>query len=333
MFDFFSNSNNSTISIDATTNTDNDNIVLSVDDIDVSDVASDTRRASWHGIGTDISSCNSVEDMLSIADLDYRVSKSPVYTNEGMLIPGVSATVSDRGHVFGVVSNKYAVTQNVDAFGFMDEIDGIKFVKAGMTYTGMVYAIGRLPSVRVLDDNFTPYVIVQNGHNGRYNIKATICPLRIVCQNQFAYAFAHSANTVSIKHSALAEGRLSDAHATIIASANAMSTIASDAERYAGIPVNDVAFYRLVGNLFPVDDDASERVKNGVTIRKNAFIKAYESGDNANYRGTAWGVINAYADYLTHISGRNTDKSAERKFLSVTFNPEPLTNLMSMLVA
>ena len=330
MFDFNNNNNNSVLSIDASA-TDNDNIVLSVDDI--ADVASDNRRASWHGIGTDISSCESVEDMLSVADLDYHVSKSPVYTNEGLLIPGVSATVSDRGHIFGVVSNKYAVTQNEDAFSFMDEIDGIKFVKAGMTYTGMIYAIGELPSVRVLDDNFTPYVIVQNGHNGRYNIKATICPLRIVCQNQFAYAFAHSANTVSIKHSALAEGRLSDAHATIIASANAMSTIAADAERYAALPINDITFYRVVSNLFKIEDDATERVKNNITLKKNAFIRAYEAQDNANYRGTAWGVINAYADYLTHVGGRNTDKSAERRFLSVTFNSEPMTNLMSMLTA
>ena len=304
------------------------------DVISVNDIASDNRHATWHGIGKDISNCRNVSDLLYTAGLDYLVSKSEVFTDDGTQIPGVSATVADDGHIFGIVSNKYTVVQNEEAFSFMNEIPDMKFVKAGMTYTCMVYVIGELPTVRVLDDNFKPYVIVQNGFNGKYNIKATICPLRIVCQNQFAYAFRNSENTVSIRHSSLAESKLADARNTLIASANAMSAIATDAERFAGMPVNDIVFYHILNELFSVDEDASDKVKDTVALRKNAFIRAYEANDNTNYRGTAWGVINAYADYLTHITSKKvTDKTHDNRFLSVTFNNNAMNKLMSMLVA
>ena len=303
-------------------------------DVSVEEVASEERHATWHNIGKDISDCNNVSDMLYTAGLDYLVHKSDVYTDDGLQIPGVSATVDDNGHVFGIVSNKYVITQNDEAFSFMDEIPDLSFVKAGMTHTGMVYVIGELPSVNILGDNYTPYVIVQNGHNGKYNIKATICPLRIVCQNQFSYAFSHSTNVVSIRHSRLTEEKLADARSTLIASANAMSSIASDAEKYASMSIDDISFYRLVNNLFVVADDASDRLKDSVMLRKNAFIRAYESTDNANFHGTAWGVINAYADYLTHLKNKIvTDKTADNRFLSVTFDNHAMNNLMGMLTA
>jgi hypothetical protein len=33
---------------------------------------------------------------------------------------------------------------------------------------------------------------------------------------------------------------------------------------------------------------------------RNDFLACYNSDDNQNFKGTAWGVMNGAADYLTH---------------------------------
>ena len=43
--------------------------------------------------------------------------------------------------------------------------------------------------------------------------------------------------------------------------------------------------------------------------------------DNVNFKGTAWGIINAYADYITHKPVKNTKNADENKFEMVTFAP------------
>ena len=165
------------------------------------------RTATWQNIGVDVTGSSNVSDVLKRANLDYTVHKEQMMTPSGLIVPGrmaTVATINGQDTVLGDVSDKYSICQNSEAFDFVDNIsDELTFEKAGQTDSGMVYIIASLPELKVLDDLIKPYVILQNSHNGRYSLKATITPLRIVCQNQFNYAFGHSQNNISIIHSYL----------------------------------------------------------------------------------------------------------------------------------
>jgi len=159
----------------------------------------ESRIATWKPIGEDVSRVKTLETVLRKSGLDYEVKKQEIYTGEDkkIIVPGQFATVGSNGRVYGIVGKDYMVCQNYEAFDFINYIkDDIKFVKAGETVSGLVYIIAELPEVKVLGDEFKPYVIFQNGHNGGISIKAAICPLRIVCQNQFSMAFAKTKNAV-----------------------------------------------------------------------------------------------------------------------------------------
>lgn len=160
------------------------------------------RTATWNGIGRNVADCRDMEQVLKASGLDYEVEKRPVFMNAGPVdmteamtaIPNRFVTVrTSDNHPYDVVSDKFEVIQNRDAFDFVNYMgDEVQFEKAGETTGGMVYIIAKLPEVSILGDAFIPHVIFRNGFNGKVKITAAICPLRIVCQNQFNFAFKNT---------------------------------------------------------------------------------------------------------------------------------------------
>lgn len=179
----------------------------------------ENRVSSWERIGSDVTECKNMEQVLKKSGLDYEVTKEPVFldVDKGILVPNRFATVNSNGKIYDVVSDKFEVIQNRDAFDFVNYMGAdLTFEKAGETAGGMVYIIGRLPDVDILGDAFTPHVIFRNGFSGKYKITAAICPLRVVCQNQFNVAFKEAANTVTIRHVANANAKLQEDRKSVV---------------------------------------------------------------------------------------------------------------------
>ena len=79
---------------------------------------------------------------------------------------------------------------------------------------------------------------------------------------------------------------------------------------------------RVVKYLFPIPEDTAINAfkKKSLEDAREAFKKAHLQEDNANFRGTAWGLINAYTDMITHKepAGKREDRF-EGKFINTTF--------------
>ena len=285
------------------------------------------RATTWTNIGKEAVGTN-VVDVLTNAGLNYEVAKKPIYTKfedgKDILISDKVATVrTDTNEILGVVSPKYQVCQNTEAFEFIDEIDNVEFVKVGQTNTGMVYLIGKLPDVAVLGDTFTPYVIFQNGHNGLYTVKTTICPLRIVCQNQFNMAFRDSANTISIQHSKQYNAKIAEAKKVITGTARYMQNFGNTAEELATLKIGtDADVKKIIEAFFTASEDATDRQIANVMAEREELFKAYKADDNANFTGTVWGLVNGFSDYITHKDTKNTKNKDENRFMTVTFDPK-----------
>ena len=277
------------------------------------------RTTTWNGLGTDVKG-KTITDVLKESGLDYEVEKQSIMLADGTIVPDRCATVkSGTSEILGVVSNRYEICQNTDAFEFINSVSDVEFVKAGETNSGMVYVIGKLPDVKVLNDEFTPYLIFQNGHNGRYTLKTTITPLRLVCQNQFNYAFHESPNTISIQHSRQYVAKLQEAEKLIKGTVRYMNQFNNTAEELAMLKLgNDSNVKQIINSFFTLAEDATDRQIARVEDNRNELFNAYKSDDNANFTGTAWGLINGFSDYVTH---KDSKASEENKFLSVTFDP------------
>lgn len=285
------------------------------------------RTTTWHAIGKEVQECKNMEQVLKASGLDYTVEKRPVFFGNDEIwhyIPNRFVTVrTTDNHPYDVVSDKFEIIQNRDAFDFVNYMgDELQFEKAGETQSGMVYIIGKLPEVDILGDAFTPHVIFRNGFNGKTKITAAITPLRLVCQNQFNFAFKNTANAITIRHVRNAEAKLEEARETLKMTADYMEELTRMAEHFASMKISGPQMERVVKYLFPIPEDTEINPfkRKSLEDKRNAFIKAHEQDDNANFRGTAWGLINAYTDFMTHKApaGKRDDRF-EGKFVSTTF--------------
>ena len=298
----------------------------------MADIISLPRIASWSGIGTTINE-KTVDAALEKAKLNYTVEKETLWLADKTKIEDMVANtyLDEKGHkhILGIVGDKYEVVQNREGFAFVDYIsDGLKFVKGGMTHTGMVYLIAELPSVDILGDKFNPYVIFRNSFNGKYQLSAAITPLRVVCQNQFNFAFKHTANTINIRHSARVGERMEEAKEVLRGVAIYMGHLNEVAKQFSGIKLSKSETELAVNMLFPTPDNADDLKKVVIAQQKNAFAKMLDADDNQNHKGNAWGLVNAYTDYITHTSIRK-GRYDDSQFMNTCF--KPMNNIIDIV--
>lgn len=86
------------------------------------------REKPWHGLGTMVQEAPTSADALRLAGLDWTVEARDMWLNGGYEpIPGYKANVrSSDNKVLGVVSDKYRIVQNADAFAFTDGRNGLR---------------------------------------------------------------------------------------------------------------------------------------------------------------------------------------------------------------
>ena len=97
------------------------------------------REAPWHGLGICVESALSSEEALELSGLNWNVIQRPIMTSSCDLIPGYKANIRDiDNQVLGVVTDRYRVVQNTEAFAFTDALlgDGVKYETAGSLQNG-----------------------------------------------------------------------------------------------------------------------------------------------------------------------------------------------------
>lgn len=107
------------------------------------------RETPWHGLGTKVLEAPASKDALQLAGLNWRVLQEPIYTATEELIDGYRANVRDSDRkVLGVVTDRYRVIQNDEAFAFTDGLlgEGVKYETAGSLQGGRkVWLLAHMP--------------------------------------------------------------------------------------------------------------------------------------------------------------------------------------------
>lgn len=293
------------------------------------------RLSTWENVGT-TSSTNNYRELLKEADLDYNAVAEDLFVeHEGqkLMVPNKKVILrEDTKEIFGIVSDRYQLCQNRDALDFVEDIEGVKLIKAGSA-GGLTWMIGKLPEVKVLGDTISPHLIFQNSHDGSCSIKTTICMLRIVCQNQFVSSFKDSPATISIRHNGDLDEKLILARQTMREVYNYVKNYDEFANELAIQKINSRTFNQLVEGFFSIPEDASPRTQNAIIDRRERFISAYDADDNQNFKGTKWGVINAYSDLITHEDyARKVTGWEMNRFLN-SLSPATMNQFVNMVAA
>ena len=281
----------------------------------------DIRTATWTNIGYDIQKATTVEEALKLSHLDYTVEKVPCFLADGTPIPGAFCTKKENSlETFGVVGKEFSIIQNIEGFDFINALvgEGLTFLKAGENRK-MVWIIGQLPTIEVLGDKVTPHVIFQNSHGGNTTLKATIAPLRIICQNQFNLTFRKADNKISLRHTSSIKERLHTAETVLAQNSIYLDEFKKKAEEMASAKVSKAKVDSFLDTIFEVKADFNPTQIKNMEEKRTRFLAAYQAEDNQNFIGTQWGLVNAYTDYVTHKPlKKDTPTALENHFIKST---------------
>ena len=273
------------------------------------------REKPWHGLGTKVDEAPTSAEALELAGLNWKVEQTPVYTADGTLIPNYKANVRNTDNsVLGIVTDRYQIVQNEEAFEFTDSIVGetengvVKYETAGSLNHGKkIWLLAKMPTQKVLDDEVEPYMCFTNSHDGSGAIRICMTPIRVVCQNTLNMALSQAKRSWSTKHVGDIESKLEEAKMCLELADEYMYNLGIEAEKLANTALRREQIDEILNEMFPVDDLTSERKKSNIQQIKDEFYIAYFMPDIEKFIGTAWGAINAMSDCVTHTAPkRNT---------------------------
>ena len=275
------------------------------------------RQVPWHGLGTMVQEAPTSEDALHIAELDWRVEQTPVFTDAGIEIPGYKANRRNTdGSILGIVSDRYKIVQNTEAFEFTDAIVGetedgvVKYETAGSLCGGKrIWLLAKMPTKKVLDDDVEPYMFFSNSHDGTGSIKVGMTPVRIVCANTLAIALNTAKRQWSTKHVGDMQSKPEEAKLCLRMADSYMANLDVEADRLANAKLYMEQVEEILDEMFPVDDNTSERKKNNIVQFKNQFWTAYNMPDIQKFEDSAWMAVNAMSDVITHSAPRRNTAS------------------------
>lgn len=268
----------------------------------------------------DISSATNVDEALSLSTLDWLVDSRPIYDENGQPYEKFRANVrEDDNQLLGIVTDRYKIVQNYDAFSFVDELvaDGFNFDKAGSFRDGKsIWLMGSLPETQILGDDISNNVVFVNSHDGSSGVKIMMTPIRVVCSNMLNLALKKADRIWATKHTGNIYSKLEEAKYTLGLANKYMTELEIEADRLANIKVTDADVEAIFDMIFPIDKNKdSERKINNIAIIKNNFVQCYNASDIAQFRGTAYGAINAMSDLISHkLPNRETQNYYENSW-------------------
>lgn len=163
-----------------------------------------TREKPWHGLGVRVEEAPTSTDALRLAGLDWEVAQEPIFTETGDAIAGYKVNVRDRDRkVLGVVSDRYKIIQNKEAFAFTDTLlgRGVRYETAGSLQEGKrVWLLARLPREYIIaGERISPYLVFSNSHDGSGAVRVALTPIRVCCNNTLNLALDTARRSWSIQ--------------------------------------------------------------------------------------------------------------------------------------
>lgn len=243
------------------------------------------RVKPWHGLGTIVEDCPGSKEAIHLAGLDWKVEQRAVCTDGGLPIPGYKANIRDSDQsVLGVVSDRYQVVQNEDAFAFTDELlgHGIRYETAGALQGGRrTFILAKLPERFIIaGDEIMPYFVIMNSHDGSCSIKAAMTPIRVVCQNTLNLAFREAKRTWMAKHTSNIMGRIDDAKATLQFAEQYMKEMGKGVDELAHKRLTDRKVMEFISEFFPVTADMTvAQKKNNLSLLNDMKARYFDAPD------------------------------------------------------
>lgn len=183
----------------------------------------------WHGLGEIIKDAPTSEDAIRIAGLDWDVIPKPIYDEFGRELPGYKVNIrSSDNMALGIVTDRYKVVQNREAFAFTDELlgQGVRYETAGSLASGKrVWMLARMENTWLAEEEISPFMVFTNSHDGTGAIRVAMTPVRVCCENTLNLALKTADRHWSCVHKGDIMSKLEEARFTLASAERYMKAL------------------------------------------------------------------------------------------------------------
>ena len=296
------------------------------------------RETPWHGLGTKVLEAPASKDALQLAGLNWRVMQEPIYTAMEELVDGYKANVRDSDRkVLGVVTDRYRVIQNDEAFAFTDELlgAGVKYETAGSLQGGRkVWLLAHMPHEYIISgERISPYLLFSNTHDGSGAIKVALTPIRVVCQNTLNLALAGAKRSWSMIHTGDIKEKMQEAKDTLFLAENYMDELGKEFEALRMKKLTDKQVMEYIEILLPIEDGSTpQQEKNMKRLREDMKIRYFDAPDLQGVGKNAYRFVNAVSDFATHAEPLRKTANYKENLFSRTVDGNPVIDKAYQIV-
>ena len=286
--------------------------------------AKDTRKNPWDGLGKEIKGAVTSKEAIKLAGLDWNVvSRVVVDKTTGIEIPNWKANVRDIDNsVLGMVSGRYQIVQNEEAFAFTDSLlgEGVTYETAGSLNGGKrVWMLARLEGRDLAGEKIDPYLVFTNSHDGKGSVRVAMTPIRVWCSNTLNLALSCAQRQWSCTHTGDIGGKLEDARLTIMNSEKYLGALKDEFETLKMHKITKDKMFDFTKELLPIDavKDTAVKVRR-ITEERELLMNCWDASDLQQTENSLFKFVNAVSDFSTHKPAKRITKTGqENRFYSV----------------
>jgi phage/plasmid-like protein (TIGR03299 family) len=209
----------------------------------------------------------------------------------------------------GIVGTDYATVQNEEAAEVLNRLvdeSGAHFETAGSLRGGrMVFITMKLPTAMQIAgvDDMDLYLCATTSHDGTCALRVDASPIRVVCANTQRAAVANSKGSYVFRHTSNVRSQIAQAREAMGLMWKYLHGFQDEAERMLSEALTMGQFEKVVAELWPLADDASEQTKRNHRKRSATLRYLIRDADTqAAIKGTRWAGFQAITEYIDHYA-------------------------------
>lgn len=278
------------------------------------------RFSMFDSVGQDLTACETLDEALASAGLNYTGIKTPIFLPDGTEVQNFFAVTKDTDPqaVLGVVGNQYHPISNAEAFdvagAIVDngyaryEVGGAALKAKNIEDGAKSFLVLRGDDFDIEGDVFNSFVLFRNSFDGSSGVQYQIICQRLVCLNGMVRYLGKKAAQFSIKiqHSKSAPQRIRETREVMENYLQQIEEMKKEASLFINTPMSRAEFEReilpqVLKERKLVEND-KERTKGFERVERtiSQIISAYDADDVQNFNGTAYKVLLALSDWETH---------------------------------
>ena len=296
------------------------------------------RETPWHGLGTRVQAALTSEEALIAAELNWKVRSEDIHRENAEVLEGNQANVrtSDQ-KVLGVVTDRYKIVQNQEAFAFTDALlgEGVRYETAGSLFGGRkVWMLAKMPHEYMISgEHISPYLLFSNTHDGSGAVRVALTPIRVVCNNTLNLALQTAKRSWSLIHKGKIQERLEEAKNTLLMGEKYMDELGQEFEVLRKKKMSDKLVEEYIELLLPVSEQASDlQQKNVRQLREDLKIRYFDAPDLQEVGKNAYRFINAVSDFATHAEPLRRTSNFKENLFAKTVEGNPLIDRAYQMV-